>query len=202
VLGNHDHFGAFFAYFGRKAGPKGRGYYAFDLGAWRVYALDSNCELRKGCAKRSAQYRWLKRDLEEHRPTCSIAVLHNPTFSSGSHGNTFKTVNLIALLYSAGNDIVVNSHDHIYERFQRARPWGRVDRDHGMRQFIVGTGGAPLYGFRKGRPPHSQVRQNSTHGVLRLRLSEDRYDWAFLAAGRSRFTDSGETACHEPPPAQ
>ena len=68
-----------------------------------------------------------------------------------------------------------------------------------MRQFIVGTGGSPLYGFRDGRPPHSQVRQNTTYGVLRLRLDAEGYAWTFLAASRGRFSDSGETACHEPP---
>jgi hypothetical protein len=200
VLGNHDDFGAFFGYFGRKAGPRGRGYYAFDLGAWRIYALDSNCELRRGCRAGSPQYRWLKKDLERDPHRCTMAVLHHPTFSSGPHRTSTKTMPLLTLLYRAGTDLVVNGHDHIYERFQRARPWGKVDLEHGMRQFIVGTGGAPLYALRKDRPPHSQVRQNKTHGVLRLQLSGDRYAWRFLPVRGQRFDDRGETVCHDPPP--
>jgi hypothetical protein len=129
-----------------------------------------------------------------------MAVLHHPTFSSGPHRNSIKPMPLITLLYRAGNDLVVNGHEHIYERFQRARPWGKVDLEHGMRQFIVGTGGAPLYALRKDGPPHSQVRMNQTHGVLRLTLSHDRYAWRFLPVGGRRFADRGETVCHEPPP--
>ena len=200
VLGNHDDFGAFFDYFGRKAGPRGRGWYALDLGAWRIYALDSNCEVRGQCRPGSRQYRWLRKDLEEHARRCTMAVLHHPTFSSGPHRNSIKPMPLVTLLYRAGNDLVVNGHDHIYERFQRARPWGKVDLEHGMRQFIVGTGGAPLYALRKDGPRHSQVSINRTHGVLRLTLSHDRYAWRFLPVGGRRFEDRGETVCHDPPP--
>jgi hypothetical protein len=131
-----------------------------------------------------------------------MAVLHHPAFSSGIHGNSGKTIALIRLLYGAGTELVVNGHDHIYERFRRSRPWGTPDPDHGMRQFIVGTGGAPLYPFREGRPAHSQVRQNSAHGVLRLELGSDRYAWRFLPVRGRDFDDRGETLCHDPPPPQ
>jgi acid phosphatase type 7 len=200
ALGNHDDLEAFSAYFGRKGGPRGRGYYAFDLGSWRIYVLDSNCGLRPRCTMNSPQYRWLRRDLERHPRRCTMAVLHHPVHSSGIHGNSSKTIPLVRLLYGAGTEVVVNGHDHLYERFQRARPWGGVDLDHGLRQFIVGTGGAPLYPFKEGRPPHSQVRRNDTHGVLRLRLSEDQYAWKFLPVRGRTFSDQGASLCHDPRP--
>jgi len=127
-----------------------------------------------------------------------MAVLHHPHFSSGQHGNVSSTRPLLRLLYRAGAEIVINGHDHIYERFAPARTWGKVDPRHGIRQFIVGTGGAPLYGWRRGRPAHSRKRQNRVHGVLRLELRADGYAWEFLAVS-GRFEDRGDGICHGPP---
>lgn len=204
VPGNHDRATAgarpYFDYFGARAGPPGRGYYAFDAGSWRVYALDSSCWLGDRCRKGSAQYRWLERDLERHPVACSMAVLHHPTYTSGPRGNGGRTRPLIRLLYRAGAELVVNGHDHFYERFAPARPWGRIDRRHGVRQFIVGTGGAPLYGFRSRTPGHSRVRQNRVHGILWLRLEPDAYAWRFIPVRRGAFDDRGSSACHGPPP--
>jgi hypothetical protein len=201
VPGNHDYAtkdaAPYFAYFGARAGPKGRGYYAFDAGAWRVYALDSDCYSGGRCKKGSAQYRWLKHDLAEQYRRCTMAVLHQPRYSSGPHGNSNVTRPLISLLYKAGVEVIVNGHDHIYERFAPARPRGRVDREFGFRQFIVGTGGGPLYRYRAGRPEHSRKRQRRTHGVLRLRLDADSYTWKFLPVKRGTFSDSGTTECHD-----
>ncbi len=204
VPGNHDYgtpgAASYFRYFGKRAGPVGRGWYAFDHGTWRIYALDSDCELTGQCRRGTRQYRWLKDDLARHPRRCVMAVLHHPAFSSGPHGNSERTMPLLNLLYRAGAELVVNGHDHIYERFAPARPWGGRSEAHGMRQFIVGTGGAPLYGWKPdGRPAHSVVRQNEVHGVLRLDLRWDGYAWRFLPVAGARFDDTGTGTCHGAP---
>jgi hypothetical protein len=204
VPGNHDYgtpgAAGYFRYFGQRAGPVGRGWYAFDHGTWRIYALDSDCELTGQCRRGTRQYRWLKGDLAKHPRRCVMAVLHHPAFSSGPHGNSKRTMPLLNLLYRAGAELVVNGHDHIYERFAPARPWGGRSQAHGMRQFIVGTGGAPLYGWKpEGRPAHSVVRQNEVHGVLRLDLRWDGYAWRFLPVAGARFDDTGTGTCHGAP---
>jgi hypothetical protein len=107
---------------------------------------------------------------------------------------------LIRLLFEAGADVIVTAHDHIYERFAPAKPSGRIDRAHGIRQFIVGTGGAPLYAFGDRRPPHGRRRQNVTHGVLRLELRGGGYSWRFIPVRAGLFRDGGDGVCHGPPP--
>jgi len=203
--GNHDYatLGAvgYFRYFGSRAGPKRRGYYGFDAGTRCIYALDSNCRVGGKCRKGSAQSRWLKADLERNPKRCVMAVLHHPHFSSGRHGTSGKTMPLVRLLYRAGAEIIVNAHDHVYERFAPDRSRGTIDREHGTRQFIVGTGGAPLYSFKSSRPAHSRKRNRSTYGVLKLVLEWDRHTWKILPAGKGTFTDSGKEMCHDPPPA-
>jgi hypothetical protein len=207
VPGNHDYSTigakAYHDYFGKRAGPGRRTYYAFDVGEWRIYALDSNCRLsRGGCKPGSPQYRWLRLDLKDNPRDCVMAVMHHPTWSSGRHRNSKRPRPLVQLLYRKGAEIVINGHDHIYERFAPAKPNGVVDHDHGVRQFIVGTGGAPLSRFRKDgkRPPHSRVRSNKTHGVLKLTLESGRYGWEFLPTRKGVFRDEGVGVCHAPPP--
>jgi acid phosphatase type 7 len=203
--GNHDWATAgaagYFRYFGRLAGPPGRGYYKFDAGEWRVYALAGDCRAVGGCRDGSPQYRWLQRELAAHPRRCVLAVWHQPRFSSGVHGSSSATKPLLRLLFRAGAEVVVNGHDHLYERFAPARPDGTVDRVHGIRQFIVGTGGAPLYHFREPFAPNSRVRNASTHGVLRLTLKADRYAWEFIPVPGKTFTDDGSGRCHGRPPA-
>ncbi|CAN5644658.1 hypothetical protein BH23CHL8_BH23CHL8_07480 [soil metagenome] len=203
VPGDRDHATAggagYFGYFGRRAGPVGRGYYAFDYGAWRVYALDTECQ-RAGCRKGSAQHRWLATDLATHPTHCVLTVMHRPLFSSGPSGDSDATRPLVALLYRSGAEVIVNGHDRIYERLAPARPRGTIDREEGIRQFIVGTGGAPLHGFGSRRPPHSRVRQDSAHGILKLVLRADGYTWRYIPVSGA-FTDRGRSRCHESPDA-
>lgn len=209
ALGNHDYgLGApngYFAYFGRRAGPAGRGWYAFDAGAWRIYVLDSmRCYLGagsapgvSGCGPDSTQYQWLKNDLATRPHACVMGVWHHPRFSSGPHGNSSKPQPLLKLLYDHGAEIVVNGHDHVYERFAPARPTGVPDDATGITQFVVGTGGGGLYGLRDRVAPNSVVRDNGSYGVLRLRLAADGYDWQFLRVD-GKPGDSGSAACHPP----
>jgi acid phosphatase type 7 len=200
VPGNHDWgtpgLAGYREYFGDAAtGPGGTSWYARDLGTWRVIALDSNCDAVGGCGPDSAQGRWLAAELAATSGQCTVAIFHHPRFSSGSaHGDDPAMDPLWRALYAAGVDVVVNGHDHAYERFAPQDPDGREDRTAGIRQFVVGTGGIELRGFGDPRP-NSELRVSVAFGVLALTLRDGGYDWTFHAVG-SAFSDRGTAACH------
>ena len=197
AAGNHDYrtdgAAGYFAYFGRRAGPRGRGWYRYRLGTWQVFVLNSNCEQVGGCARGSAQERWLRRTLAANRATCTLAYWHHPRFSSADrHGGSPATAAFWAALYQAGADVVLSGHDHVYERFAPQTPSARPAPGRGIRAFVVGTGGAGLYGFREPQP-NSRVRV-AKYGLLALTLGRGRYSWRFLAAGGG-VSDSGSARC-------
>ena len=194
--GNHDYHieGAdgYFTYFGSLAGPDRRGYYSFDAGGWHFISLNSQIDASTG----SPQYAWLAADLENSRNAlCTIAYWHYPVFSSGRNGSVVQMTKIFEALHAAGVDIVLNGHDHTYERFAPQTSTGSLDPDRGIREFVVGTGGSPLYQFVTIRA-NSEVRDNTSHGVLRLTLHTDRYEWAFMPVGGGPARDPGEGACH------
>jgi hypothetical protein len=197
VPGNHDYAipGAadYFAYFGAAAGDPTKGYYSYDLGAWHIIALNSMCNAA-GCAQGSAQEAWLRADLAAHPTTCTLAYWHHPLFSS-RYGTDTQVQPLWQALYDAGADVVLNGHAHTYERFAPQTPHGQRDDARGIRSFMVGTGGAPLRPFATNQP-HSEVRNNTTHGVLKLTLHATSYEWQFVPVAGQTFTDTGSTACH------
>jgi hypothetical protein len=197
--GNHDYgtsgAAGYVGYFGARARPSGTTWYSREVGAWHVIVLDSDCSAVGGCGAGSAQERWLRADLAASGARCTIAIWHHPLFSSGEHGNNADLTAFWNDLYAAGADIVVNGHDHDYERFAPQAPDGRSDRARGIREFVVGTGGAALRAFGRVRP-NSEVRNASTHGVLRLTLGADGYDWTFVPVAGESFTDSGSGDCH------
>ena len=148
--GNHDYVQPFaegyFQYFGAAAGDPAKGYYSFDLGAWHVLVVNSNCLDAGGCEAGSPQYKWVKQDLAAHPTLCSLAIWHAPMFTSGLHGNDLEMLAIWKALYNAGAELVISGHDHHYERFAPQNPLGELDPDYGMRQFVVGTGGVdPTY---------------------------------------------------------
>lgn len=205
--GNHDYetrnARAYFAYFGDAAGDPDTGYYSYDLGAWHIVALNSNCGEIGGCGAGSRQIRWLRRDLAAHPATCTLAYWHHPLFSSGKeHGGSDAMKTAWETLYDAGADVVLAGHEHNYERFAPQDAAGRPDRRRGIRQLVVGTGGAGLYGFAQPLAT-SQARNDETHGVLVLTPRSSAYDWAFVPAasrtdrpGERPFTDAGRADCH------
>ena len=197
--GKHDYYtsgaSGYFGYFGAAAGDPARGYYSYDLGAWHVVSLNSNCEEVGGCGVTSPMVSWLKRDLAANPRTCTAAYFNHPLFSSGRHGNQAKVRPIWDALYAADADVVVNGHDHDYERFAPQDPSGAYDASRGIRQFVVGTGGAHHAPFGTTKP-NSQVRNNDTYGVLRLTLRPGGYDWEFVPEAGKTFTDSGTTGCH------
>ncbi len=193
--GNHDYrvpgAAAYFDYFGAAAGERGRGWYAFDLGGWRVYALNSNVAEAAG----SEQERWLRTDLAMHPRRCVLAYWHHARFSSGPHGSATRSAALFQALYDAGADVVVVGHDHDYERFAPQSPSGAADPARGITEFVVGSGGGELYRF--GTPqPNSAFRYSEDWGVLDLTLVPRGYAWRFLGAKAGAVVDSGTGACH------
>ncbi|HEX9941974.1 MAG TPA: metallophosphoesterase [Thermoanaerobaculia bacterium] len=200
--GNHEYqtpgASGYFDYFGPAAGERSRGWYSFDLGAWHVVSLNSNCAAIGGCGPGSPQLRWLADDLAAHPRACTLAYWHHPRFSSGLHGDDPAYDAFWRALYDAGADLVLVGHDHDYERFAPQDPSGRADPEHGIRQFVVGTGGQGMRSFVAVRP-NSEARNSQDPGVLKLRLRAGGYDWEFLPIAGGAFTDRGSGGCHNPP---
>jgi hypothetical protein len=196
--GNHDwvtkDMKGYLDYFGTAAAPEGVPWYSYDLGAWHVVVLDSMCRETGGCGTDSDQGKWLAADLAASTARCTLAIWHHPRFSSGQHGNDRSVAPFWEALYAAGADVVVNGHDHDYERFAPQDPSGREDRERGIREFVVGTGGKELRRF-KDPVGNSELRAAVTHGVLKLVLHPDSYDWTFIPTGGD-FSDAGSGPCH------
>jgi acid phosphatase type 7 len=195
--GNHDYLTdkakPYFDYFGENAGSDRRGYYSYTLGTWHIVSLNSAIS----ASSHSPQIEWLRKDLEEHRSTCTLAYWHIPVFSSGPHGAQPQDALVMRdawkVLYEFGADVVINGHDHDYERFAPQNPDGKAD-PKGIREFVVGTGGGGLYNF-KGNKANSEVRANRSYGVLKLTLGNTDYSWEFVVAAGEAFKDSGSAAC-------
>lgn len=198
--GNHDYNTAgatgYFGYFGSAAGDPAKGYYAYDLGAWRVYVLNSNCTAIGGCTAGSAQELWLRGDLAANPRSCVVAMWHHPRFSSGtSHGSSTATQALYQALYDFNAELVLTGHEHNYERFGPQRADGTADAARGLVEFVVGTGGRSHYAL--GTPiANSVVRDGTTYGVLKLSLSANSWAFNFLPVSGQTFTDNGSGTCH------
>ena len=199
--GNHDYHTAgaagYYTYFGADASPLDtnctsncQGYYTYDLGAWHIIALNSEIAHNAG----SAQEQWLRADLAAHQSRCTLAYWHKPRFSSGKRGNNASVQPFWQALYDYEADVVLNGHDHTYERFAPQNPTGQADPSRGIREFVVGTGGASLYSFPTIRP-NSEARNNTTWGVLKLTLHPTSYDWEFIPVAGQTFRDSGADNC-------
>lgn len=197
--GNHEYAttgaSGYYGYFRDAAGDPDEGYYSYDLGAWHVVVLNSNCSEAGGCGKGSPQEEWLRADLVAHRTTCTLAYWHHPRYSSGKHGDHDRMQAIWEVLYTAGADVVLSGHDHDYERFAPQNDRGRSDPSRGIRQFVVGTGGKDHYDFQTTKP-NSEVRESGTFGVLKLQLHAEGYGWEFLSVAGTTFNDSGTDACH------
>jgi hypothetical protein len=196
-LGNHDakEAGApgYFGYFGSLAGEPPNGYYSYELGAWHIIVLNSNCR-KVGCGAGLQQEQWLRQDLAAHPTDCTLAYWHHPRFSSGkAHGSNIEMQDFWKALYEAGADVVLNGHDHDYERFAPQDPFGNAD-PRGIREFVVGTGGSGL--DARGTPiTNSEVLTNTDFGVIKMTLHPTSYDWEFIPVAGGTFHDSGSAAC-------
>jgi hypothetical protein len=200
AVGNHEFHskGAafYFEYFGGAAGEPKDGYYSYELGTWHIIVLNSECQDESRCVAGSAQEKWLRADLAAHPAACTLAYWHKPLFSSGgAHGNDLTVKPLFQALYDANADVVVNGHDHDYERFAPQDPQGSPDSKRGIREFVAGTGGKNHRPF--GEPkPNSEVRDATAFGVLKLILKPGSYDWQFIPEAGKASVDSGSGSCH------
>lgn len=197
--GNHDYetsgAAGYFDYFGALAGDPAKGYYSYDLGEWHIIALNSNCSAVGGCGAGSPQEQWLRADLAAHPRACTLAYWHHPRFSSGRHGSNTAFQAFWQALYEYGADVVLNGHDHDYERFAPQNPSGVADPQHGIRQFVAGMGGRSHYLFEGSPIANSEVRNDDTFGVLKLTLHPTSYTWEFVPEAGKTFTDSGSEPC-------
>jgi hypothetical protein len=194
VPGNHEYespgAAPYFDYFGDLAGVGRRGYYAFNVGSWKVLALNS--EVNRGPG--SEQLQWIRSELSNSPADCTIAMWHRPLYTSGPNLPNTDMREMFRLVHELGVEIVLNGHDHLYERFAPQDADGRVDPVRGVRQFTVGTGGTTLYAASV-RPGNTEVLR-SVWGVLKLTLSPGSYQWQFVPAFGSTFSDSGQGVCH------
>ncbi len=223
AIGNHEYnvqttptnacYGAapgapgYWAYFGGSAHPLDpgcgvgcTGYYSFDVGAWHVIAINSNCgNVPGGCGAGSTQEKWLKEDLAAHPNSCTLAYWHHPLYSSGQWGNNTSMTAIWQDLYDFGAEVVLAGHDHNYEQFSLQDANGNLDTAFGIREFVVGTGGRNL--GPSGTPrANSEVFNRTSFGVLKLILHPNGYDWQFVpAAGSAAIPGAnGSGSCHGP----
>lgn len=200
-IGNHDldnGFGeAYYELFGKNAGEKGKGYYGYDLGAWKVISLNSEIVTNPAFSveARREQEAWLKKELEANTKKCTVVYFHRPRFSSGGHAGDLRMTGIWNILYDANVDLVINGHEHHYERFYPQTPAGLRDTVRGIAQIIVGTGGASLTGIRFPVQQNSAVRIQGHYGVLKLTLGGEEYQHAFLDI-QGRIWDRAAGKCH------
>jgi acid phosphatase type 7 len=208
VPGNHEYQSSaaagYFDYFNGvgnangQAGDRTKGYYSFNVGLWHLIALNSNCARVGGCGAGSPQEQWLRTDLANSGAHCTLAYWHHPLFSSGNYSpGLTQTRPLFQALYDYNADVVLSGHDHNYERFAPQAPDGTVDLNRGIRQFIVGSGGAEHYS-QGPAIANSQVRNSNTFGVLKLTLHPISYEWTFQPEAGGTFYDTGSDFCDFP----
>jgi acid phosphatase type 7 len=202
VPGNHEYSdpaggaAGYFDYFGGLAGPRGQGWYSYDVSGWHVIALNSECQFIGGCGSGSAQELWLRQDLAAHPAACTLAYWHRPLFSGGREGERTSMRDIWRDLYQAGAEVVLSGHNHDYERFLPQAPDRAFDPSGGIQEIVAGTGGKSH--IQPVRQPANTVVQNAdTYGVLRLVLRPLGWDWQFVPApGGGGFTDGGSGDCH------
>ena len=206
ALGNHEYktgnANGYFQYFGASAGDPSKGYYSYDLGGWHIVVLNTNDHCNAlSCDASSDEEKWLRSDLAASTTFCTIAIWQDPRFSSSARaGGSHKVKPFWDALYDYGADLVVNADEHNYERFAPQTPFGALDPEYGIRQFVVGTGGRSLDIIDVPRQPNSEISNDDTLGVLKLTLHPAGYDWEFIPQAGFKFRDAGSGACHAAPP--
>ena len=218
VPGNHDYnckpgsglpgcdtpAAGYFGYFGAAAGDPSKGYYSYTLGSWLVIVINTGTDAPVNYAAGSPQEQWLRSVLASSTQQCVLAMWHHPRFSTVQDRDsiTYYTQAIWDALYEYGADLVLNGHDHAYQRYAPQRPDGTRDDAHGIRQIVPGTGGGEgLYTLRATLPvgSNAEVRDWHTHGVLKVTLRSGGYDWQFVPSSGATFTDSGSGSCHGRP---
>jgi hypothetical protein len=196
--GNHDYDSGsgspYFDFFGARAGPSGKGYYSFDVAGWHLISLNSELYFDAGSPEQAkAQEDWLRADLQAHPTPCAIAYFHRPYFSSGEYGTTRELKTIWQILYDGGVDLVLNGHEHDYERFLPQTSSGVADQVRGMEEIVAGTGGGTLRVFD--RPAtNSEARIQGRFGILKVWLGNGEYRRAFVTTD-GKVWDVGGRKC-------
>ncbi|HEX9013049.1 MAG TPA: DNRLRE domain-containing protein, partial [Anaerolineaceae bacterium] len=203
AMGNHDIIadnqgGPYFSYFGAPAHPESFGHFSLDLGAWHIVVLNAECAVGgQGCGAGSPQETWLRGDLAAHPGKCILAIWHQPLFTSGTQSGYTEMRAFWQALYDYHADIILNGHNHNYERFAPQDPFANSDPANGVREFVVGTGGASLDASSFPLAANEEVRSTAAYGYLKLSLYPGSYTWQFIPQPGSIFTDSGSSTCHQ-----
>lgn len=177
-----------------KAGPRGKGYYSWDVGDWHFVALNTGSSSSVPVSAGSAQEQWLRADLAASTKPCTAAYWHHPLFTRGSHSNSTFVKPLWDALYAHKADLILVGHDHNYQRYAPQRPDGAADATNGIRQVLVGTGGRAFYSFNKTQA-NVQAENDDTYGVLKLGLSSTGYRGDFVPVEGRTFTDTFTGTC-------
>lgn len=198
--GNHEYETAdakgYFSYFGERAGELTKGYYSFNIGSWHLVALNSNCKAAGGCNEGSPQLKWLIQDLRSNKYVCTAAFWHHPHFTSGRYANDVSSKSLSDDFWSELSkykaDVVLNGHDHLYERFAPQESSGESN-ESGIRQFTVGTGGKSHY-KKTTSAANSEIIIDDRYGVLLMELGSKNYKWQFISTD-GEVLDTGTKKC-------
>jgi hypothetical protein len=230
-----------------QAGPSGQGWYSYDLGSWHIISLNAECSIGDNaapgtCSNPPAWYQqetqWLAQDLANDHASCTLAYWHQPTWSAssapinattpgtGSAEGTEAGGAWWTLLQAHGADLVLNGHEHLYARFAPMNAAGQAD-PHGIREFIVGTGGEGLDSLSTNPAgevaiPNLEVAQGAgsayqdgqtisgypgAFGAMQLTLDQHGYSWDYHSATAptvngspawAGFSDTGSAMCHGP----
>ncbi len=198
--GNHEYYtpnaDPYYKYFGPAAGVVGKGYYSYDVAKWHIVVVNSELFVNSifSDSARKEQLDWVAQDLKDHKALCTIAYWHHPRFSSGWHGSDARFNALWQILYADDVDLVLNGHDHDYERFAPVNPAGILDSAKGIAEIIAGTGGEDLRGFNA-IVPNSVYRIEGRVGVLLLTLGDKEWRSAWVEVG-GRVWDQAGGKCH------
>ena len=192
--GNHEYktpaaFG-YYDYFGAQAGPERRGWYAARVPGWVILSLNSEVDAAPG----SAQATWLRDQLDDVGNACILAFFHKPAYSLVERGGRENAVDLFRQLQQSGATLVLNGHNHFYERTAPLDGAGRPSPDMGTVAFTVGTGGRV-----KGEKPITATTEAAAFGqtgLLRLELRDSAYTWSYIDAVTRNVIDEGTRPCN------
>jgi hypothetical protein len=192
----------YFTYYGDVSHPLQPGcttlctsWYSWNIGAWHMISLDSQCGVVGGCNPGNPQYQWLLADLNANAGTrCVLAYWHIPIYSS-SQDHQPDMQSIYQLLYTKGADVILTGHAHFYERFNPQDGQGNAQAN-GIPEFIVGTGGRSFFAVRPTPAANSATSIANTFGVLQMTLSASSYSWNFVPTNAGGLTDSGTGTCH------
>ena len=225
ATGNHEYLASpdrteaagHFQYFGALAGEPAKGYYSYSVGSWLAVvintgaleytrrsdnALEDDC-YPVSCKAGSAQERWLRALLASQPPDrCVVAYWHHPRYASAFPGSHPELRDVYSALHDGGAELVLAGHSHAYERFAPMNAEGAVDPAHGVREFVVGTGGKDRR-FTDPAPPFAtgsefRLPNAAGFGVLELELAASGYEARFVGESGT-VLDQASGSCHGPP---